>query len=194
MIISICLKIISLRSGMKKTTIFDYIPEIKNQNLKSKDITQSRSLDSINSPTYQKKRIEKTYIQKNLVQLLEEEEKLREIIKELDDSWEKNQHMFGYSDNEKIMIFSTIRDINAHFFNLYDFENFIRLEDEILNKDDLKEDKNCYIQIENVDYNCYYLSIALKILDRNYVIYQHKTLKLLFMRNKHFGAIICPKF
>ena len=106
------------------------------------------------------------------MQLLEEEEQLKEIVKELGNSWEKNQQMFGYSDNENIMIFSTIRDINAHFFNLYDFESFIRLENGVLNNKDLTEDENCYLQIENIDYNCYYLSIALKILDNNYIIYE----------------------
>ncbi len=179
---------------MRKTTIFDYIPKTYNQNLIKKNIIQSKSLVNLNSQKYQKKRIEKSYIQKNLAQLLEEEDQLKEILKELGDSWEKNQKMFGYSDNENIMIFSTIRDINAHFFNLYDFENFVHLDNEVLNNENLSEDKDSYLQIDNVNYNCYYLSIALKILENNYVIYQHKTLKLLFIKNKIFGVIICPKF
>lgn len=92
------------------------------------------------------------------------------------------------------MIMSSIKDFNTNFFNLYNFNDFEQIPIISNNYNNLKEDKNSYFTINDIKYNCYYLIKAFNILGEKSKIFQHKRLKLLFIKNSKYAALICPKF
>ena len=55
-------------------------------------------------------------------------------------------------------------------------------------------DKNKYLRFNEIEYNSYYLFKAFQILGEKIKFFQHKTLKLLFLKNSKFATLICPKF
>jgi hypothetical protein len=92
------------------------------------------------------------------------------------------------------MIAATIQDFNSNFFNLYKFEDFIHIIDLSFKIEDLREDKNAYIEINETKYNSYYLSKASQILGDQIKCFQHKKLMLLYLKNSKVATLICPKF
>ena len=136
----------------------------------------------------------KTYVQKNLSQLIKEQEEFQKIKSLLGNSWHKQKNGFGFTDEKNIMIAATIQDFNSNFFNLYKFEDFDYLVDLNIKIEDLREDKNAYLKINEIEYNSYYLSKASQILGDQIKCFQHKKLMLLFLKNSKFATLICPKF
>ena len=106
---------------MKQPTIFDYISkspkEIKNY--------QANPLQKTGNIIEQKGNLTKTYIQKNLSQVIKEQEDFHYIKELLGKSWFKQENGFGFTDQENIMVFSTIQDFNNKFFNLHKVKVFI---------------------------------------------------------------------
>jgi len=181
---------------MKETTLFDFLPDCFLRKEESMQISKPNLgfKKKKKSLVDTQKKLEKLYVQKNLFQIINEEEELKEIIKNLGSDWNKQKDGFGYIDKENIMIFSTVTDFNANFFKIYKFKDFKLIVKEINENSEISEDKNKFIKINNCKYNSYYLFITLKILDVNYKIYQHKNLKLLFLRNENYASLICPRF
>lgn len=174
---------------MKQTTIFDYILRSSKQLKYPPDIT----FQKINA-VHQKDGLIKSYIQKNLSEVIKEQEEFQKIKDLLGNSWFKQENGFGFTDKSNIMILSTLQDFNNNFFNLYKFEDFEQLTQISHNIQDLKEDINVYLIVNGIEYNSYYLFKAFKILGEKSKIYQHQKLKLLFLRNSKYSALICPQF
>ena len=181
---------------MKKTTILEYLPELTSQKEKTKEPMKDTSdfIKKGQNILNQQKKLEKTSIQKNLIQIIQEDEKLTDIIKKLGKDWKKNNDGFGYTDKNKITILSTIRDFNANFFKIYKLTDFIILSNENIKINESTRDKSKFTKINDVEYNLYYLTIIKEIFGDKIKIYQHNMLKLLFLRNQNFAALICPKF
>lgn len=175
---------------MKQTTIFDYIQKSVKQ-AREKPIIPLQKMDN---NLHQKDAIIKTYMQKNLSEVIKEQEEFQKIKDLLGNSWFKQENGFGFTDKSNIMILSTIKDFNNNFFNLYKFEDFKQLAQVNYNIEDLKEDINLYLIVNGVEYNSYYLIKVFKILEEKSKLYQHEKLKLLFLRNSKYAALICPKF
>jgi len=176
---------------MKQTTIFDYILRSSKQLKHQLDIP----LQKINNAVLQKDGLIKTYIQKNLSEVIKEQEEFSKIKDLLGNSWFKQENGFGLTDKSNIMILSTLQDFNNNFFNLYKFEDFEQLTqlNQII-KNLKKDDKKLYLILNRIEYNSHYLSKAFEILRENSKVFQHKNLKLLFLRNSKYAALICPKF
>ena len=175
---------------MKQTTIFDYIQKSVKQ-AREKPIIPLQKMDN---NLHQKDAIIKTYMQKNLSEVIKKQEEFQKIKDLLGNSWFKQENGFGFTDKSNIMILSTIQDFNNNFFNLYKFEDFKQITPTSRNLKDLKENLNVYLPINGVEYNSYYLFKAFKILGDQIEFFQHKTLKLLFLKNSNFATLICPKF
>jgi hypothetical protein len=73
-------------------------------------------------------------------------------------------------------------------------KKIIHIIDLSLKMEDLKEDKSIFIKINEIEYNSYYLSKAFQILGDQIKGFQHKMLKLLYIKNSKFATLICPKF
>lgn len=133
---------------------------------------------------------EKKRIQKRLISLSEEEE-LKIILKELGDFWTKNEDNFGYGDKADISLFGTVRDFRKNFFKQFNLKDFKKVSRPIK----LREVKNGenYFNINGTYYDSYYLQKAMTVII-NFRIFQHKSLDLLFLRNKRFGFLICPVY
>lgn len=175
---------------MKQPTIFDYI----SKSLKEVKDYQVIPLQKTRNIIEQKDNLTKTYIQKNLSQVIKDQEDFHYIKELLGKSWFKQENGFGFTDQENIMVFSTIQDFNNKFFNLYKLNDFEPLKGVKLQSQDLKEDRNLYLTLNGMEYNSYYLFKASQILGENFRAYQHQKLKLLFLRNSIYAALICPKF
>ena len=175
---------------MKQTTLFDYMLRSSKQLKYQPDIP----LQIINNAVQQKDGLIKTYIQKNLSEIINEQEEFQKIKDLLGNSWFKQENGFGFTDTSNIMILSTIQDFNNNFFNLYKFEDFERLGKINFKTRNLKEDKDLCLMINEIEYNSYYLFKTFKILGEKSEIYQHSKLNLLFLRNSKYAAVICPKF
>ncbi len=175
---------------MKQTTIFDYILKNSKQ-LIVQPVVPPQKLDNV---IHQKDVLIKTYFQKNLSEVIKEQEEFQKFKGLLGKSWFKQENGFGFTDKSSIMILSTLRDFNDNFFNMYKFEDFEQLTKLSLNIKDLKEDVNGYVSVNGIEYNSYYLFKAFKIVGEKSKIYQHSKLKLLFLRNSKYAALICPKF
>jgi len=175
---------------MKQTTIFDYISKVSKKTRE----TPLTSFKNNEKNIIQNEVLINSYIQKNLSQLILEEEEFYKIKDLLGDSWHRQENGFGLTDKDNIMIFSTIRDFNNNFFNLYKLEDFDLLKKINLKIEDLKEDKNLYLTFNGIEYNSYYIFKAYQILGEKSKIYQHHKLKLLFLINSKYAALVCPKF
>lgn len=175
---------------MKQTTIFDYQLRRTKQLKYQPDIP----LQKINNAVHHDYGLIKTYIQKNLSEVIKEQEEFQKIKDLLGNSWFKQENGFGFTDKSNIMILSTLIDFNNNFFNLYKFEDFDLLYEEYFEVMDIREDKGAYLKLNGIEYNSYYLFKATIVLGENIKIYQHKKLMLLFIRNSKNGALICPKF
>ena len=175
---------------MKQTTIFDYILKSSKQ-LKIQPVVPPQKL---NNAIHQKNGLIKTYVQKNLSEVIKEQEEFQKLKNLLGNSWFKQENGFGITDKSNIMILSTLQDFNDNFFNMYKFEDFKQLTQVSLNIKDLKEDVNLYLSVNGIEYNSHYLFKALKILGETSKMHQHDKLKLLFLRNSKYCALICPKF
>lgn len=175
---------------MKQTTIFDYFLKLPKQTGKKRHSAPQKIEESFQY----KNGLIKTYIQKNISQLIKEQEEFQKIKDILGTSWHRQKNGFGFIDEANIMIAATIQDFNLNFFNLYKFEDFDYLVDLNFKIEDLREDKNAYIEINETKYNSYYLSKASQILGDQIKCFQHKTLKLLYLKNSKVATLICPKF
>ena len=175
---------------MKQTTIFDYFLDLPKQIEKKRYNAPQKIEESLQNNNG----LIKTYVQKNLSQLIKEQEEFQKVKDLLGNSWHRQKNGFGFTDEDNIMIASTIQDFNSNFFNVYKFEDFIHITDLGLEMEDLKEDKNMFIIINEIEYNSYYLSKAFLILGDQIKSFQHKTLKLLYLMNSKFATLICPKF
>ena len=175
---------------MKQTTIFDYFLNLQKQTQKKIYIAQQKIEERLQN----KNSLTKTYVQKTISQLIKVQEEFQKIKDLLGNSWYKQKNGFGLTDEKNIMIVATIQDFNSNFFNLYSFEDFIHIVDLSFKIDDLSEDKSIYLSINEIEYNSYYLFKAFQILGDQIKFFQHKTLKLLFLRNSKFATVICPKF
>jgi len=175
---------------MKQTTIFDYLLNLPKQLQKKRYNTQQKIEESLQN----KNSLIKTYVQKNLSQLIKEQEEFQKVKDLLGNSWYSQKNGFGLTDDDNIMIVSTIQDFNTNFFNVYKFEDFIHIGGLSFKKEDLRENKNVYLRINEIEYNTYYLFKAFQILGDQIKFFQHKTLKLLYLKNSKFATLICPKF
>lgn len=178
---------------MKQTTIFDFFPYERTQqnNCPKINIESNFSNNKIQNIINNKNCLEKSYIQKNLSQIIEEQIEFKNILISLGNSWYIHEKGFGFTTKDNIMMFSTIQDFNNNFFNSYNINDFEKIEDS--NVLDLCQDRLIYYKINNIEYNSYYLSKALEIIGDKCKIFQHKKLKLLFIRNNKYAALICPK-
>ncbi|KKM79969.1 hypothetical protein LCGC14_1344600 [marine sediment metagenome] len=175
---------------MKQTTIFDYILKSSKQ-LKIQPVLPQQKL---NNALHQKDGLIKTFIQKNLSEVIGEQEEFQKLKNLLGNSWFKQVNGFGFTDKSNIMILSTLQDLNDNFFNLYKFEDFNHFVDISFKIEDIREDRNEYLTINEIEYNSYYLFKAVQILGDQVKFFQHKTLKLLYIKNSKFATLICPKF
>ena len=175
---------------MKQTTIFDYFLNLPKQT----HIKRYTTLNKIDTSLQNKNGLVKTYVQKTLSQLINQQEEFQKVKDLLGGSWYRQENGFGFTDEKNIMIVAPIQDFNSKFFNLYKFEDFNNLIDFNIKIDDIREDKNVYLRINETEYNSYYLFKAFQILGDQIKIFQHKTLKLLFLKNSKFAILICPKF
>ncbi len=175
---------------MKQTTIFDYFLKLPKQTGKKSYSAPQKIEESFQN----KNGLIKTYVQKNISQLIKEQEEFQKVKDLLGNSWHRQKNGFGFTDEKNIMIAATIQDFNSNFFNLYKFEDFNHLIDLNFKIEDLREDKNVYLKINEIKYNSYYLSKAFQILGDQIKSFQHKTLKLLYLKNSKVATLICPKF
>ena len=175
---------------MKQTTIFDYFLNLPKQTEKKRYNAPQKIEQSLQN----KNGLIKTYIQKNLFQLIKVQEEFQKVKDLLGNSWHRQKNGFGFTDEKNIMIAATIQDFNSNFFNLYKFEDFNHLVDLNFKIEDLREDKNIYLKINDIKYNSYYLFKASQILGDQIKCFQHKKLKLLYLKNSKFATLICPKF
>jgi len=175
---------------MKQTTIFDNFLDLPKQ-ANEKRYT---SLNKNNQNLQNKSQLAKTFVQKTLSHLIIQQEKFQKIKDLLGASWYRQENGFGFTDERNIMIVAPIQDFNSKFFKLYKFEDFKNLIDLNIKLDDIKEDKNQYLRINEIEYNSYYLFKSIQILGNQIKFFQHKTLKLLFLKNSKFATLICPKF
>ena len=175
---------------MKQTTIFDYFLNLPKQTEKKRFSAPQKIEESLQNNNG----LIKTYVQKTLSQLIKEQEEFQKIKDLLGTSWHRQKNGFGFIDEKNIMIAATIQDFNSNFFILYKFEDFNHLVDLKFNIEDLREDKNVYLKINEIKYNSYYLSKAFQILGDQIKCFQHKTLKLLYLKNSKVATLICPKF
>ena len=175
---------------MKQTTIFDYFLNLPKPTENKRFSVPQKIDESLQN----KNGLIKTYVQKNLSQLIKKQEEFQKVKDILGNSWHRQENGFGFTDEKNIMIASTIQDFNSNFFNLYKLEDFDYLVDLNLKIEDLREDKNVYLRINEIKYNSYYLSKASQILGSQIKCFQHKTLKLLYLKNSKFATLICPKF
>jgi hypothetical protein len=175
---------------MKQTTIFDYFLNLPKQTEKKRYSAPQKIEESLQN----KNGLIKTYVQRNLSQLIKEQEEIQKVKDLLGTSWHRQKNGFGFTDKDNIMIVSTIHGFNSNFFNVYKFEDFIHIIDLSLKMEDLKEDKSIFIKINEIEYNSYYLSKAFQILGDQIKGFQHKMLKLLYIKNSKFATLICPKF
>ena len=173
---------------MKQPTIFDYLSGTKSKGPRKEfnSEIEREILVERNEP------LTKTLIQKNLSQVIKEQQEFQSIKDILGDSWYKQEDGFGYTDKENIMVVSLVKDFNINFFTLYDFNDFKRLEK--FEVGELKEERNQYFEINDIKYNCFYLSKAFQVLGESYRIYQHTNLKLLYLKNSKLAVLICPRF
>ena len=181
---------------MKKTTILDYLPKSSIQKKNQLDASEEKIKDEKNVLDFQEQqnKLVKSLIQKSLAQVIEEQEDYNNICKILDNSWKKEQNRFGYSDKENIMVISTIQDFKKNFFQAYDINDFLRIKKINFQIGAIPKKKTQYATIKDIEYDSYYLSMALKILGDKCKIYQHLKMKLLFIKNEKYAALICPKF
>ena len=175
---------------MKQTTIFDYFLNLPKQAERKRYSAPQKIEESFQNKTG----LIKTYVQRNLSQLIKEQEEFQKVKDLLGTSWHRQKNGFGFTDEKNIMIVSTIHDFNSNFFNLYKFEDFDYLIDLNFKIEDLREDKNEYLKINEIKYNSYYLFKASQILGDQIKCFQHKKLMLLFLKNSKFATLICPKF
>jgi len=175
---------------MKQTTLFDY----KLRSSKKLKYQPDIPLQKRNNVIQQKEGLIKTYFQKNLSEIINKQEEFQKIKDLLGNSWFKQENGFGFTDKSNIMVLSTLQDFNSNFFNLYKFEDFEKLVKINFKTRDLREEKDLYIKLNGINYNSHYLVKSFKILGEKRKIYQHSKLKLLFLRNSKYAAIICPKF
>ena len=175
---------------MKQTTIFDYFLNLPKQIEKKRYSVPQKIKESLQNNNG----LIKTYVQKNISQLIKEQEEFQKVKDILGTSWHRQKNGFGFIDETNIMIAATIQDFNSNFFNLYKFEDFDYLVDLNIKIEDLREDKNAYLKINEIEYNSYYLSKASQILGDQIKCFQHKKLMLLFLKNSKFATLICPKF
>ncbi len=181
---------------MKKTTILDYLPKSTIQKQNKLDTSEEKITHEKNVQDFQEQqtKLVKSLVQKSLSQIIKEQEDYNNIYKLLDNSWKDEQNGFGYTDEENIMIVSTIQDFKNNFFNAYDINDFLRIKKINLQLGAIPKKKTQYATIKTIKYDSYYLSMALKILGDKCKIYQHIKMKLLFMNDEKFAALICPKF
>lgn len=181
---------------MKQTTIFNFLPKIREVE-NDKIPVDDKNIFSSNK-TYTTKQIKsqlvRTYLQKNLSQLIEEQTEFESALRNLGKSWYKQKEGFGYTDSKKIMIFAKIQEFNANFFNLYEFNDFQLIRNAFIDIDDITKNKNEYVKISNIDYSINYVLKAVKVLGEDCRIFQHSKLKLIYIKNDKFAALICPKF
>ena len=175
---------------MKQTTILDYFLNLPKKTHKKRHYTQQKIDESLQN----KNSLIKIHVQKTLSQLINDQEKFQKIKDLLGNSWYRQKNGFGLTDEKNIMIVATIQDFNVNFFNVYKFEEFNHLVDLRLKVEDLREDKNEYLKINETKFNSYYLFKAFQILGDEINSFQHKTLKLLYLKNSKFATLICPKF
>jgi len=175
---------------MKQTTIFDYFLNLPKQIEKKRYSAPQKIEESLQY----KNGLIKTYVQKNLSQLIKEQEEFQKVKDLLGNSWHRQKNGFGFTDEKNIMIAATIQDFNSNFFNLYKLEDFDYLVDLNFKIEDLREDKNVYLKINETKYNSYYLFKAFRILGDQIKCFQHRKLMLLFLKNSRFATLICPKF
>ncbi len=175
---------------MKQTTIFDYFLNLPKQTHKKRYIVHKKIDASLQS----KNGLIKTYVQKTLSQLIKKQEEYQKVKGLLGSSWRRQENGFGFTDEKNIMIVATIQDFNSNFFNAYNFEDFNHLVDINFKIEDLREDKNVYLKINEIEFHSYYLFKAFQILGDQAKCFQHKTLKLLYLKNSKFATLICPKF
>jgi len=175
---------------MKQSTIFDYFLNLPKQTQKKRYSIQHKVEES----SQNKNSLIKTYVQKTLSQLIKEQEEFHELKNLLGASWSRHKNGFGFTDEKNIMIAATIQDFNLNFFNLYKFEDFNHIVNLNFKIEDLREDKNVYLRINEIEYNSYYLFKTFQILGDQIKFFQHKTLKLLYLKNSKFAILICPKF
>ncbi len=175
---------------LKQTTIFDYILKSTKQ-LKIQPVVPPQKL---NNAIQHKDGLIKTFVQKKLSEVIKEQEEFQKFKDLLGNSWFNQEDGFGFTDKSSIMILSTLQDFNDNFFNLYKFEDFNQVVDLCFKIEDIKEDRNVNIIINEIEYNSYYLFKAIQILGDQIKFFQHKTLKLLYLKNSKFATLICPKF
>ncbi|KKN15201.1 hypothetical protein LCGC14_0988410 [marine sediment metagenome] len=175
---------------MKQTTIFDYFLDLPKQTHKKRYIIHKK----IDASLQIKNRLINTYVQKTLSQLIKKQEEYQKVKDLLGSSWQRQENGFGSTDEKNIMIVAKIQDFNSNFFNLYKFEDFNQIIDLSFKIEDIKEDRNVNLIINEIEYNSYYLFKAIQILGDQIKFFQHKTLKLLYLKNSKFATLICPKF
>lgn len=95
---------------MKQTTISDYI--LKSSKLKIQPVLPQQKL---NNALHQKDGLIKTFIQKNLSEVIGEKEEFQKLKNLLGNSWFKQENGFGFTDKSSIMILSTLQDFNINF-------------------------------------------------------------------------------
>ncbi|MFW9970992.1 MAG: hypothetical protein ACFFDF_12430 [Candidatus Odinarchaeota archaeon] len=179
---------------MKQTTLFDYLSEIEKVKQKNEISKKSSNLQKIlsNPIKNQYKPLIKSLVQQNLTEIIVEKENFENLSTLIGDNWFYDDASFGFTDKNRIMCVSTLPKLNSSFFKLYNFEDFMKINEQ--QKQSLITLNEEYTKINNVEYDTIYLKKSIEILKESFQVCQHKTLKLLFLKDNKFGVIICPKF
>ncbi len=178
---------------MKQTTLFDYFPKNVEYRLEIKNSEKISKEQKIGSETILKqyKPLVKSLIQKNLAEIIQDEEEFRNLLNLLGENWFYDEESFGYTDKNRIMAVSIIQQFNILFFKLYKENGFVLIKNFELDVENLTNKE--FMIINNIEYNSVYLSKAFDILNNSFKIYQHKSLKLLYLKGKKLCVLICPK-
>ena len=185
---------------MSKKTIIDYFPNILNHVETINDNLFFSDYNNSNASQHQninrKKRINNrnlvgSLVQKNLEDIIREKEYFDKIPRLLEGSWTIIENGLGFTDDKKIVIFSTVRKLKETFFKKYKIKDFVA----IINKNIINYKTSLdFVEIGEASYNSYYLSLICDVLNGTYELYQHPKILLLYIKNEKYGAIICPKF
>lgn len=181
---------------MKQTTIFDFFPKRRNK----EDYIEKIKNNVLHNPSKNLESVKKensniiSNVQQSLFDIIDRKKRFEKYLTILGDEWYFQEDGLGFTNKDNIMVFSTYIDFKKKFFNLYNFEDFKQINNLRQHISNLMEDKNKYILVDDIEYSSYYLFKAIKILGNECKIYQHSKLKLLFIQNDKYAALICPKF
>ncbi len=180
---------------MKQKTLENYF-SVKREAPKRLNAANSKSTSKMSQtsfPSQNEVSSNNKFIQKDLISILLERERVKALRKRLGDDWEKKEGGFGYTDDKQIILFDTINNFQKNFFNVYKKENFKKLEGKRTIEKVIPEGNDSFFLINQVKYNCNYVKKALQILGDKFQLYQHEKLKLLFLKNSEFAVLLCPR-